>query len=150
MRRRLSFSKDKNGWQWDLEKIKSLKMTDNVIELMTKKIQNLSQESQEILKYSACIGNEFNLNLLSIISNKSYDILSKELLLTIQEGLIIPETDHHLIFLEEKIDGLISNHNSAKSISYGFLHDRVQQAAYSLVSGRQPSPAPSLGSVTSS
>lgn len=129
----LNFSKDKNEWQWELNKIQSLKMTDNVIELMTNKIQNLSIESQEILKYSACIGNEFNLYLLSIISNKSYDNLSKELLLSIQEGLIIPESDYHPMLLEEKIDGLINNHKVAKSISYGFLHDRVQQAAYSLV-----------------
>ncbi|MCG8339266.1 MAG: AAA family ATPase, partial [Proteobacteria bacterium] len=133
----LSFNKEKGEWQWELGKIQALKMTDNVIDLMTKKIQNLSTDSQEILKYSACIGNEFNLYLLSIISNKSYSNLSKELLLTIQEGLIIPESDYHLLFLEKRIDGLINHHKTAKTISYGFLHDRVQQAAYSLVSTDQ-------------
>ena len=46
------------------------KVTDNVIELMAEKIITLPENSQKILKIGSCIGNRFDLEMLSIINEK--------------------------------------------------------------------------------
>jgi predicted ATPase len=53
-------SKEENArWSWDIEKIKEVKMADNVIELMVEKIEKMADSRIMILKLAACIGNNF-------------------------------------------------------------------------------------------
>lgn len=129
-------------WQWNIEQIQQIGITDNVVDLMVRKIEKLDQNTQNILKLAACIGNKFNLEILSIVNRKSLTLTSQELQPVLQEGLIIPlSNDYKLPWLwnEEEISGDTSEISSdfiAKtptSIPYKFLHDRVQQAAYSLI-----------------
>ncbi len=134
------YSKDnrENHWQWDIEQIKTVSITDNVVDLMSSKIEKLEQKTQQIIKLAACIGNQFNLETLSVINNKSQAATAKELQSTLEEGLIIPLDNNYKIPLLEN-PSEISNQNAETSdeyftyISYKFLHDRVQQAAYSLI-----------------
>ncbi|MBK8398063.1 MAG: AAA family ATPase [Leptospiraceae bacterium] len=78
-------------WNWNIQKINEVQISENVIDLMFEKIKNLSYSHIEILKISTCIGNEFriddfvkitkgdffNLNLqLQIISNEGYFIMT--------------------------------------------------------------------------
>ena len=63
-------------WKWDIEEIKRVSITDNVVELMVSKIEKLEAKTQNILKLAACIGNQFNLEILSIINRKSHSSLS--------------------------------------------------------------------------
>ncbi|MDE5089630.1 MAG: AAA family ATPase, partial [Trichodesmium sp. St16_bin2-tuft] len=125
-------------WKWDIEEIKRVSITDNVVELMVSKIEKLEVKTQKILKLAACIGNQFNLEILSIINRKSQTITAKELEYAIQEGLINPLDNNYKIILlwdaKELSNELSENYSeSAKYIPYKFLHDRVQQAAYSLI-----------------
>jgi predicted ATPase/GAF domain-containing protein len=125
-------------WQWDIEEIKRVSITDNVVELMVSKIEKLEAKTQNILKLAACIGNKFNLEILSIINRKSQTTTAQELEYAIQEGLINPLNNNYKIVLlwnaEELSNELPENYSeSAKCIPYKFLHDRVQQAAYSLI-----------------
>ncbi|MDE5107848.1 MAG: GAF domain-containing protein [Trichodesmium sp. St17_bin3_1_1] len=125
-------------WKWDIEEIKRVSITDNVVELMVSKIEKLEVKTQKILKLAACIGNQFNLEILSIINRKSQTITAQELEYAIQEGLINPLDNNYKIILlwdaKELSNELSENYSeSAKYIPYKFLHDRVQQAAYSLI-----------------
>ena len=76
-------------WQWDIEQLKKIEITDNVVDLMVKKIGKLEENTQNILKLAACIGNQFSLDILSVISKKSKLVASKELQSALKEGLII-------------------------------------------------------------
>lgn len=112
----------RGSWDWNLEEIKNLNVTDNVVELMANKIRKLDPALQELLKLCACIGSIFDLRTLSIVYKKSPQETASELWPALQEGLIIPASDNYKFANTENI-----------SVSYRFLHDRVQQAIYSLI-----------------
>ncbi len=129
-------------WQWDIEQIKRIGITDNLVELMLGKIEKFDEATQNVLKLSACIGNQFNLEILSLVNRKSQTITSQELQPAINEGLIIPLNNDYklpLLWSQEEISSNTSEISSAfipkypKFITYKFLHDRIQQAAYILI-----------------
>ncbi|MCP4350705.1 MAG: AAA family ATPase [Desulfobacterales bacterium] len=126
---------DRNRWQWDIQKIQQVDITDNVVTLMTDKIQKLPEEAQHILKFAACIGNQFDLNTLAIVNEKSAAETANELWQALQEGLILPLDDSY------KYVGSIKDSEQDKSQtlipSYRFLHDQIQQAAHSLIEKAQ-------------
>lgn len=117
-------------WQWDIQHIQSLKITDNVVELMINKIQKLKDTTQNVLKIAACIGNRFNLNILSCVNEKSHNDTALDIWEALQAGLVIPLSDSY------KLPQLLDNVDIFV-IDYKFLHDRVQQAAYALIPDEQ-------------
>ena len=94
-------------WQWDIEQIQSIGITDNVVDLMVSKIQKLAAQSQDILKLAACIGNRFDLEVLAIISEKLPSAVAADLWEALKEGLIRPGTLSflaHMIGCRQLID----------------------------------------------
>ncbi|MGK7942402.1 MAG: AAA family ATPase [Crocosphaera sp.] len=133
-----SEDKEQGNWQWNIKEIESLSITENVVDLMIRKIEKLDEKTQQIFKLAACIGNQFDLEILSIINNKSQKITAKELQYALDEGLVIPLDNQYkvpLLWNSEELSNKLSEDDSEFStyIPYKFLHDRVQQAAYSLI-----------------
>ncbi|MFM7714274.1 MAG: ATP-binding protein, partial [Microcystis sp.] len=58
-------------WQWHLGQIQRIGSTDNLIQFMMGKMQKLPLETQEVLSLAACLGAEFNLSNLAVISEQS-------------------------------------------------------------------------------
>ncbi|MDZ8189401.1 MAG: AAA family ATPase [Nostoc sp. ChiSLP02] len=138
----LIFDKNIGCWQWNLEQIQKIQITDNVIDLMINKIAKLDSQTQKVIRLAACIGNQFNLDFLSIVNNKSQALTSQELHPAVQEGLIVPLNNNYkmpLLWNQDEIAGDSSKIADAfipkypELIPYKFLHDRLQQAAYSLI-----------------
>ena len=63
------------GWVWDMDRVRSMTITDNVVKLLTEHIANLDPRVQDVLKQSACIGVQFDLDTLSNITNLDLDKL---------------------------------------------------------------------------
>jgi PAS domain S-box-containing protein len=120
------------GWQWDIAKARAMAVADNVVEFMAGKLQKLEQNTQQVLKLAACIGNQFNLATLAVVHEKSVGETAADLWQSLQEGLILPLSDTYKFFQGQEIGNTLSA--DSLSVSYKFLHDRVQQAAYSLIS----------------
>jgi PAS domain S-box-containing protein len=118
----VTFNVDHRCWQWDVAQIESKGITDNVVELTIGKLRQLSEPTQNALCLAACVGAEFDLNTLSIICKRSPTDIFAELATAIETGLVLPTSE-----LDEN---LLVQH-------YKFLHDRVQQAAYTLIDESQ-------------
>jgi PAS domain S-box-containing protein len=119
----LTFELKRAVWRWDLAEIQRQEMTDNVVALMAGKIQKLSPAGQVILRLAAAIGNQFDLHTLAIVSEQSKTEAATNLWEALQEDLILP-LDEQYKFIQDSDDN---------TVYYKFLHDRVQQAAYSLI-----------------
>jgi len=121
----INYNIDSKQWEWDIDLINEQKLTDNVVELMSQKIKKFDKDTQNILTLSACIGNRFDLRTLGVISEKSQKENAKSLEDALKYGLIIPMKQ------EYKYTSFAENE---KNIFYKFAHDRIQQAAYALLS----------------
>ena len=106
----LSFGYGEARWVWDLNRIHAIGYTDNVVELMVGKLNRLPVETQEALKQFAYMGNSAEFDMLAMAYEKSTDELHQHLWEAVRTGLIFRSED-----------------------SYRFLHDRVQEAAYSTI-----------------
>ena len=123
----LQFDYEQARWTYQLDIIRHAAMTDNVIDLMTRKIQQLSQESQHTLTLAACIGNLFDLSTLATVSQQSSEAAGHDLQQVLENGLVLPVAPPYEDLSAQGVDSPGSNS------SYVFMHDRVQQAAYSLI-----------------
>ncbi|MCP5160197.1 MAG: AAA family ATPase [Hahellaceae bacterium] len=120
----LTFDMSMWQWQWNVQQLESKAITDNVIDLIASKIQKLPEPTQEALKIAASIGNQFELKMLSMIRQQSLAETANDLWESLLTGLIIPNDDAYKFLRPTDQDA---------RVTYHFLHDRVQQAAYALI-----------------
>ena len=106
----LAFDRGAPAWQWDIDRIRARNYTDNVVDLMAGKLKRLPTTTQEALKQLACLGNVAEIATLALVHGET-------------------EAAMHAALWEAVRAGLVFREDSA----YKFLHDRIQQAAYSLI-----------------
>jgi len=106
----LTFDCSEGQWSWDLNIIRARGYTDNVADLMVGKLKRLPIETQQALQLLACLGNRAEFTLLEMVFQQSGD-------------------EMHARFWEATRTGLVFRSGDA----YWFLHDRVHEAAYSLI-----------------
>jgi PAS domain S-box-containing protein len=106
----LGFDHDTARWFWDLPKIHGKGYTDNVADLMIAKLARLPTETQQALQQFACLGNTATIAMLSNVLESSRPEI---------QALLRPAVEQELIEQMEE--------------SCRFMHDRVQEAAYSMI-----------------
>jgi len=133
--RLVQFKRESESWSWDLPGIQALGVTENVVDLMAAKIRKMKPATQQALKLAAIIGNQFDLQTLALASSKSAGEILGALKEAVIEGLIllIGEAYKYVEFEKQELaDGLLDA-VLLHTVKYRFAHDKIQQAAYSLV-----------------
>ncbi|MEG5136808.1 MULTISPECIES: AAA family ATPase [unclassified Microcoleus] len=128
----ISFDWDVRHWQCDIEQVTFADASD-VVEFMAAQLQKLPKETQEVLKLAACIGAQFDLDTLAVVNEELPEPTASALWKALQEGVILLITEGYDLI---QIDAHLPTNYVANPI-YKFLHDRVQQAAYSLIPNDQ-------------
>lgn len=124
----LTFDYEHGYWYWDIDQIQAQDITDNVVEFMATKLQKLQATTQESLKQAACIGNQFSLQTLATVAERPLSEIALALWPAVLEGLLLPMGETYKL-AELDVQGLAE----AIEVNYRFAHDRIQQAAYSLI-----------------
>ncbi|MGD2183922.1 trifunctional serine/threonine-protein kinase/ATP-binding protein/sensor histidine kinase [Lusitaniella coriacea] len=126
----ITFNLDDRYWQCNLTQVRQLALTDDVVEFMATQLRKFPTQTQDILKIAACIGHQFDLVTLSVVCKQPQDTVAIDLWPSLQAGLVIPEGETYKFFQKEDIATKLER---SPTVSYRFLHDRVQQAAYRLI-----------------
>ncbi|WP_448265537.1 ATP-binding protein [Nostoc sp. DSM 114159] len=127
----IEFYFESGCWQGDITHINQRSLTNDIVEFMALQLQKLPESTQVILKLAACIGNQFDLETLAIVSKQSKIETAVSLWNALQEGLILPQSEVYKFFVGSENQAVTLK--NSEIIVYKFLHDRIQQAAYSLI-----------------
>ncbi|PRP90926.1 Serine/threonine-protein kinase PknB [Enhygromyxa salina] len=122
------------GFVWDLEALNARGVAENVADFMDRRIRLRDAQTQRVLALAACIGHRFDLDTLATICELSPTEAAGALWEALEEGLVVPEgVDHRFIHHNFETGTIATDFGEGLDIAYRFSHDRVQQAAYSLI-----------------
>ncbi len=106
----IAFDRSNEAWNWDLARIQAKGFTDNVVDLMVGKLKRLPFATVHALKLLACLGNSAEIATLGMIEGELENLVDSHMREAARAGLVL-----------------------RRDTNYAFQHDRVQEAAYSLI-----------------
>lgn len=127
------------NWTWNQAELDKLDYTDNVIDLMAKELTLLPPKSRETLKYAALLGNSFNINTMGKVMQSSPNSVFQTLQPALNTGYLLTIDHKYRAFslFDEGINESFEHESVNLDVNFRFLHDRVQQAAYALISAEE-------------
>ena len=117
------FDQGLGAWTWDLHRLQAEAVSDNVADLLLLSLRRLPARTQEVLQIAAGLGNKVSLGLLAAACGRDRESTAGALWIAVAGGLVLPLED--------------GAGPTAPATAFQFAHDRIQQAAYSLLDEAQ-------------
>ncbi len=124
----LTFDTFTGRFNWDMQGIRQVAVSENVIDLMIHAIRRLPRDTQEVIRIMACMGGPVESGFLTraYCPTAGPEQITRLLRVAIQESLILVEVSptqySDQYFYTEK---------------YIFAHDRIREAVYALLSDQE-------------
>lgn len=115
----LFYDQAEQSWQFNLSSAKKLDMNKRIVEYILDEMEGLSTEVLELLGIGAVIGSRCTVALLSGVTDLAYSEVMRRLAPAVELGIL---------------EFLGDDNASIGSSSYRFVHDKMQDSAYSLLS----------------
>lgn len=116
-------------WVWDINRINDVDISDNMIDLLSQRIDELPPDALALLKIASCIGNQFDLDHLSMICKRPVMEIGNTLWPVVQNEIIYPLNQNYKLMRLAENDSTLS----AAKIRFAFQHNRIQQLIYSRI-----------------
>ncbi|MCP4686724.1 MAG: serine/threonine-protein kinase PknK, partial [Desulfobacterales bacterium] len=109
------------GWRWDPAEIENRDVTDNVVDLLIRKLEGLPDPTRKALQLAACMGNRFHMEELEKIFGKGETELADDLGPALDEGLVVGA----------RAPG--ASRGRPRTRAFEFAHGDVRRAAHALM-----------------
>ncbi len=96
--------------------------------MLSLEIKKLKPQTRQILQLAACIGNQFEIETLAIVAGNTPQKIALLLREAMAKGLVYSLSDAY-----KSIELGVSQQTGQGKVEYKFVHDHIQQAAYSLI-----------------
>ncbi len=142
----LNFDLSRQRWYWNIEDIKAKDITDNVVDLMLDKMEQLPQETQDLIQLAACVGSRFDLEMLARLADQSLIRVTRTIWPALRDGLLLQDGgDWYLGMIQQTTNQSPNSADFEHAPSQftpmapqcRFLHDRMLQAAYRSMSSNR-------------
>ncbi|MBM4268997.1 MAG: hypothetical protein FJ144_20710 [Deltaproteobacteria bacterium] len=119
----LELDRERRHWSFRLEEIANAPMTDNVVELMTRRLERLSPAAQDALTLAACVGNPFDLRTFAVVRREEPHESVAALREALEEGLLL-----RVARLQgAEAEGDTATGDALGADRFAFLHDRYSR-----------------------
>ncbi|PWK04967.1 AAA family ATPase [Tumebacillus permanentifrigoris] len=129
----LCLEEETGEWRWDEQAILRMEVNANQVGFLVNKLTQLPMSTQQLVKAAACLGSSFDLLALQVVLEREMVEVAADLLWALEEGILLSKGTAYK-WLYDIRDGCVEQEClDSLHISCEFLHDRVQQAAYGLL-----------------
>ncbi len=123
----IAFDYHSGKWVWDLSRIREEGVTQDILDLLKKRLLALHENTRTIFAVTACVGSAFDVEKVSVATDRPISEVLQSVMIGVDQGLIVPLKGWAIGPGHDPP----STHESKGR--FRFLHDRVQQAAFDCV-----------------
>jgi predicted ATPase/class 3 adenylate cyclase len=139
----LSYKEEEDRWEWSIDAVRSSPLGEGAVELLIRRMRALPQATTSMLKVAACMGTIFDIETLSHVFGDCIEVVIEGLWPAICAELIGLARSRSTGQLQSSPPGAVIasreedlaetiQYHEVSRITYAFIHDRIQQAAWTL------------------
>ena len=85
----IAFDHRSGKWAWDLPRIQQQCVTQDILDLLNRRLEGLHQDTRSILATAACMGSSFEVGKVAVAAERSSSEVLHCMLIAVEEGLIL-------------------------------------------------------------